>query len=164
MLALEHEDVRADVVLLGKALSGGMYPVSAVVADREVLGVFEPGDHGSTYGGNPLGCAVAREALKILIEEGLVEQAAELGDYLMAGLEAIKSPHVWHIRGRGLWIGIVLWAEAGGARRFCEALMEQGMLCKETRGNIIRLAPPLVVTKSEIDWALERLTDVLNMP
>jgi ornithine--oxo-acid transaminase len=162
-LAAEHDGVRADMVTLGKALSGGMLPVSAVLADRSILGVFHPGDHGSTYGGNPLACAVAREALAILVEENLVERAAEMGAYLMARLHEIRSPHIGQIRGRGLWVGIVLKPESGGARRFCEALMEQGLLCKETRWNVIRLAPPLVVTKGEIDWALERLGDVLRM-
>ncbi|MFC2036595.1 ornithine--oxo-acid transaminase [Chloroflexota bacterium] len=162
-LAAEHDGVRADMVTLGKALSGGMLPVSAVLADRSILGVFQPGDHGSTYGGNPLACAVAREALAILVEENLIERAAEMGEYLMARLHEIESPHIGQIRGKGLWAGIVLRPDAGGARRFCEALMEQGLLCKETRWNIIRLAPPLVVTKEEIDWALERLAEVLRM-
>jgi len=164
MLACEHESVRPDVVILGKALSGGMYPVSAVLADREVLGVFKPGDHGSTYGGNPLGCAVAREALRVIVDEKLCERAAELGSYLMAEVKKIKSPHVDFYRGRGLWIGIVLKEEAGGARRFCEALMEKGILAKETHGNVIRLSPPLIITREEIDWAVERLRDVLAMP
>ncbi len=164
LLAAEHEGVRADMVTVGKALSGGMYPVSAVLADRKVLGLFRPGDHGSTYGGNPLACAVAREALRVLVDEGLIERAAELGDYLMERLRAIKSPHVRQIRGRGLWVGIVLKPEAGGARRFCEALMERGLLAKETHGNVIRLSPPLVIRREEIDWALERLAAVLQMP
>jgi ornithine--oxo-acid transaminase len=163
-LAAEHEGVRADIVIIGKALSGGMYPVSAILASREILDVFQPGDHGSTYGGNPLACAVAREALKVLVEENLVERAAEMGETLMAGLQKIESPHIKQIRGLGLWIGIVLKPEAGGARRFCEALMEEGLLCKETHWNVIRLAPPLVITRQEIDWALERLRNVLQMP
>jgi ornithine--oxo-acid transaminase len=164
LLAAEHEGVRADMVTIGKALSGGMYPVSAVLADREVLSLFAPGDHGSTYGGNPLACAVAREALRVLVEENLIERAAELGEYLMARLHEIESPHIKQIRGKGLWVGIVLKAEAGGARRFCEALMKEGLLCKETHWNVIRLAPPLVIDKEEIDWALERLDKVLQMP
>jgi ornithine--oxo-acid transaminase len=164
LLAAEHEGVRGDIVIIGKALSGGMYPVSAILARREILDVFQPGDHGSTYGGNPLACAVAREALKVLIEEKLIERAAELGAYLMAGLKKIESPHIKELRGKGLWIGIVLKPEAGGARRFCEALMEWGLLCKETHWNVIRLAPPLVITQQEIDWALERLGRVLQMP
>jgi ornithine--oxo-acid transaminase len=163
-LAAEHEAVRADVVTIGKALSGGMYPVSAVLASQKVLGVFQPGDHGSTFGGNPLACAVAREALKVLVEENLIERAAELGEYLMTRLREIPSPHVKLIRGKGLWVGIVLKPEAGGARRFCEALMKRGLLCKETHWNVIRLAPPLVITKAQIDWAVERLATVLQMP
>jgi ornithine--oxo-acid transaminase len=163
LFAAEHEGIRADMVTVGKALSGGMVPVSAVLADREILGLFQPGDHGSTYGGNPLACAVAREALKVLIEEGLIERAAELGDYLMTRLRDIKSPHIKQLRGKGLWIGIVLKPEAGGARRFCEALMARGLLCKETHWNVIRLAPPLTITQAEIDWAVERLNEVLQL-
>jgi ornithine--oxo-acid transaminase len=164
LLAAEHEGVRADMVTIGKALSGGMYPVSAVLASREVMSVFQPGDHGSTYGGSPLACAVAREALKVLIEENLIERASELGGYLTARLHEIQSPHIKQIRSRGLWAGIVLKPEAGGARRFCKALVDQGLLCKETHWNVIRLAPPLVITQEEIDWAIERLTEVLQMP
>jgi ornithine--oxo-acid transaminase len=163
LLAAEHDGVRGDVVILGKALSGGMYPVSAILASQEILGVFQPGDHGSTYGGNPLACAVAREALRVLSEERLVERAAELGDYMMARLREIVSPHVKQIRGKGLWVGVVLKAEAGGARRFCEALTQEGLLCKETHWNVIRLAPPLVISRDEIDWAVERLAKVLQM-
>jgi ornithine--oxo-acid transaminase len=164
LLACEHEGVHPDVALLGKALSGGMYPVSAVLASKEVLGVFEPGDHGSTFGGNPLACVVAREALKVIVEENLCERAAELGDYLLARLQEIKSPHVALCRGKGLFAGIVLKPRAGGARRFCEALKDRGLLCKETHETIIRLAPPLVITKEEIDWALEQVAEVLAMP
>jgi ornithine--oxo-acid transaminase len=164
LLACEHEGVHPDVALLGKALSGGMYPVSAVLASKEVLGVFEPGDHGSTFGGNPLACVVAREALKVIVEENLCERAAELGDYLLARLREIKSPHVALCRGKGLFAGIVLRPRAGGARRFCEALKDRGLLCKETHETIIRLAPPLIITKEEIDWALEQVAEVLAMP
>ncbi len=163
MFAADHEQVKPDIVTIGKALSGGMYPVSAVLAAREIMDVFKPGDHGSTYGGNPLGCAVAREALKVIVDEKLCDRAAELGDYLMEQLQKIKSPHVDFYRGKGLWIGIVLKAKAGGARRFCEALMKKGVLAKETHWNIIRLAPPLVITKKEIDWALKRIEEVLMM-
>ena len=162
LLACEHEGVRPDVVMLGKALSGGMYPVSAVLASREVLGVFGPGDHGSTFGGSPLACAVAREALKVIVDEHLCERAAELGEYLMARLREIKSPHVALVRGKGLLVGIVLKPRAGGARRFCEALRERGVLAKDTHGTVIRLAPPLVITKKELDWALERIEEVLT--
>jgi ornithine--oxo-acid transaminase len=164
LLAAEHEGIRADMVTLGKALSGGMYPVSAVMSDRDVLGLFQPGDHGSTYGGNPLACAVAREALRVLMEEGLIERSAELGEYLMDCLHQIDSPHIKQIRGKGLWVGIVLKTEAGGGRRFCEELATRGLLCKETHWNVIRLAPPLVITRDELDWAVERLETVLQMP
>ncbi len=164
LLACEHEEVRPDVVTIGKALSGGMYPVSAVLASREVLGVFEPGDHGSTFGGNPLACAVARTALQVLVEEKLCERSAELGAYLLARLQEIRSPHVLECRGRGLFVGIVLKPQAGGARRFCEALKERGILAKDTHGTIIRLAPPLVIEKKDLDWAVEQITEVLMMP
>jgi ornithine--oxo-acid transaminase len=162
LFAFEHEGVRPDIVIIGKALSGGMYPVSAILADDEVMDVFQPGQHGSTYGGNPLGMAVAREALRVLVEEGLIERSAELGDYFMGKLRAIRSRHVAEIRGRGLWIGIQLKPEAGGARRFCEALQAEGLLCKETHATVIRIAPPLVITRDEIDWATERIEKVLT--
>ncbi len=164
MLAAEWDGIRADVVTLGKALAGGMYPVSAVVAGRDVLGVFNPGEHGSTFGGNPLACAVARESLRVLVDEKLPERAAELGDYMLQCLRDIDSPHVAYVRGRGLWAGIVLKPEAGGARRFCEALQDRGLLAKEPHWIVIRLAPPLVITRDEMDWALARLTEVLQMP
>lgn len=164
LLAAQHEDVRADMVTLGKALSGGMYPVSAVLADRNILGLLQPGDHGSTFGGNPLACAVAREALRILVEEDLIGRAAHLGAHLLSRLDQIDSSYVKEIRGKGLWAGIVLKPEAGGARRFCEALLARGLLSKETHWNVIRLAPPLVITKEEIDWAIEQLTAVLTTP
>ena len=164
LLACEHEGVRPDVVMLGKALSCGMYPVSAVLASREVLGVFAPGDHGSTFGGNPLACAVAREALRVIVDEHLCERATELGGYLMSRLKKISSPHVALLRGRGLFIGVVLKPEAGGARRFCEALAERGVLAKDTHGTVIRLAPPLVIKKEELDWMADQLEAVLSMP
>jgi ornithine--oxo-acid transaminase len=164
LLAADWDGVRADMVTLGKALAGGMYPVSAVVGSQEILGVFQPGEHGSTFGGNPLACAVAREALRVLVDEKLPEWAAELGEYMMERLRAIDSKHVSFVRGRGLWAGIVLKPEAGGARRFCEALKERGLLAKETHWNVIRLAPPLVITREELDWALEQLAAVLQMP
>ncbi len=160
--AYEHEGVRPDIVIIGKALSGGMYPVSAILADDGVMGVFKPGEHGSTYGGNPLGAAIAREALRVLVDEGLVERSAELGREFMDKLGAIDSPHVKLIRGKGLWIGIVLKEEAGGARRFCEALQREGLLCKETHATVIRIAPPLTITREEIDWAVERIKKVLT--
>ncbi|MBU0713524.1 ornithine--oxo-acid transaminase [bacterium] len=162
LFAYEHENVKPDMVIIGKALSGGMYPVSAVISSREVLGVFNPGDHGSTYGGNPVACAVAREALTIILDEKLIERSAELGKYLIGELRKIDSPHVDFYRGKGLWIGIVLTKAAGGARRFCEALQERGILAKETHENVIRIAPPLVITKEEIDQALVTIKAVLT--
>jgi ornithine--oxo-acid transaminase len=161
MLAEEHESVEADLTLIGKALSGGFYPVSAVLSNKEVLGVFQPGDHGSTFGGNPLGCAVARMAVRVLVEEGMIENSATMGAYLMARLCTLKSPYIKDVRGKGLMIGVELHEGAGGARRFCEALMGQGVLCKETHHHVIRLAPPLIITREEIDWALERIERVL---
>lgn len=162
LFAYEHENVKPDMVIIGKALSGGIYPVSAVVSSREVLGVFNPGDHGSTYGGNPIACAVAREALKVIQEEDLVKHSAEIGKYLIGELRKIKSPYVNFYRGKGLWIGIVLKENAGGARRFCEALQERGILAKETHENVIRIAPPLVITKEDIDKALVTIKEVLT--
>jgi ornithine--oxo-acid transaminase len=164
LFAYEHEGVRPDIVIIGKALSGGMYPVSAIVADDEVMGVFKPGQHGSTFGGNPVGAAVAREALRVLVEERLAERSAELGEYFMSRLAEIKSPHVDQVRGKGLWIGVVLKPEAGGARRFCEALQRRGLLCKETHENVIRIAPPLTITREEIDWASDQIRDTLMAP
>jgi ornithine--oxo-acid transaminase len=162
LLAEEHEGVESDVTLIGKALSGGCYPVSAVLSNAEVLGVFLPGEHGSTFGGNPLACCVARQALKVLIDEGMIENAAKLGDYFMEKLKEIKSPYVKEIRGKGLMIGVELNHDAGGARPFCEQLMKKGLLCKETHEHVIRFAPPLVITKQDIDWALVRIKEVLT--
>jgi len=159
--ALDHEGVRADLVIIGKALGGGVYPISAVVSSREILGVYKPGDHGSTFGGNPLACAVARESLRVLVDENLVQKSAELGQYFLNRVREIPSSHVKEVRGRGLFIGIELKPEAGGARRFCEALKERGMLCKETHEHVIRLAPPLVIAQEEIDWAVDQLKAVL---
>jgi ornithine--oxo-acid transaminase len=163
LFAHHWDDIRADVVTIGKALAGGFYPVSAVLADAHIMSVFTPGDHGSTFGGNPLGAAVAREALSVLVEEGLIENSNEMGDYLMGRLRRIESKHIKEVRGRGLLVGVELYPEAGGARRFCEALMDSGLLCKETHDNVIRFAPPLVITKADIDWALERIEPVLMM-
>jgi len=160
--ACDWEDVKPDMVIIGKALSGGLMPVSAVVAQREVLGLFKPGSHGSTFGGNPLGCAVAREALKVLVEEKLPERAQELGEYFMAELRAINSPYVKEVRGKGLLIGVELKAEVGGARPFCEQLKERGILAKETHENVIRFAPPLVIDKQDLDWALGEIQAVLS--
>lgn len=162
LFAYEHEGIRPDIVIIGKALGGGCVPISGILADDEVMGVFRPGDHGSTFGGNPLACAVARVALKVLVEEGMIENSARLGDYFLERLRAIASPHVKEVRGKGLWIGVELVPEAGGARRFCESLQKEGLLCKETHVNTIRFAPPLVITKDELDWALERIAKVLT--
>ena len=158
LFAYMHEGIQPDVLIVGKALAAGFYPVSAVLASKEVLGVFKPGDHGSTFGGNPLACAVARTAIRVLIEEKLVERSAELGKYFLEQLRAIRSSAVKEVRGRGLWIGIELHKEA---RPFCEALKEQGILCKETHERVIRIAPPLVISREEIDWALDRIRKVL---
>jgi len=162
LFAYEHEGIKPDIVVIGKALSGGCYPVSAVLSSREILGVFKPGDHGSTFGGNPLACAVAREALKVIVDEKLPERSAELGEYFLNKLQNLNNNHIKEIRGKGLFIGIELKPEAGGARRFCEALKEEGLLCKETHENVIRLAPPLIITKEEIDWAYEKIEKVMN--
>jgi ornithine--oxo-acid transaminase len=162
LFAYEHEEIRPDIVIIGKALSGGMYPVSAILADDEVMGVFRPGEHGSTYGGNPLGAAIAREALKVLVEEKMVQRSAENGAYFLEKLLAVESKHVKEVRGRGLWIAIELNDAAGGARRFCEALQEEGLLCKETHSTVIRVAPPLTVDRDDIDWAAERIAKVLT--
>ncbi len=162
MFAFEHENIRPDVVIIGKALGGGCLPISGILADDEVMGVFHPGDHGSTFGGNPLACAVARVALRVLVEERMVENSAELGDYFIARLREMGSPHVKEVRGKGLWIGVELTEAAGGARRFCEALEKKGLLCKETHETTIRFAPPLVITRDEIDWAMERIAEVLG--
>jgi ornithine--oxo-acid transaminase len=157
-LACDHEGVRPDIVILGKALSGGFYPVSAVVADQEVLGLFKPGDHGSTFGGNPLGAAIGRVALKVVIEEDMVGRSYELGNYFRGRIERIESEYIKEVRGKGLFIGVELHVPA---RRFCEALRDQGILCKETHGNVIRFAPPLVITKEEIDWAISHIEPIL---
>jgi ornithine--oxo-acid transaminase len=159
MFAFEHEGIRPDVVTIGKALSGGFYPVSAVLASREVLGLFQPGDHGSTFGGNPLACAIARAALRVIVDERLSENSAELGPVFLNELHKIQSPAIKTIRGRGLWLAIELNEPA---RPFCEALKQEGILCKETHGNIIRLAPPLIITKDEILWATERIRSVIE--
>ena len=162
ILAEEHEGIQADVTVIGKALSGGFYPISAVLSNKEVLGVFHPGDHGSTFGGNPLACAVARTALKVLVEERMVENAAAVGNYFMERLSKIKSDYIKEVRGRGLMIGVELLPEAGGARAVCEKLMEKGVLSKECHQNVLRLTPPLVIKREEVDWAVERIVDVLT--
>ncbi|MFQ8430142.1 ornithine--oxo-acid transaminase [Amaricoccus sp. W119] len=162
LLAEEHEGIEADVTLVGKALGGGFYPISAVLSNRDVLGVLQPGQHGSTFGGNPLACAVARTALRVLIEEGMIERSADLGDYFREGLEAVRSNRVKEVRGRGLMLAVELHAEAGPARPVVEALREKGLLAKETHERTIRFSPPLVITRDEVDWALERIGAALR--
>ncbi|HBG74310.1 MAG: ornithine--oxo-acid transaminase [Chloroflexi bacterium GWB2_49_20] len=164
LFACQHEDVHPDITILGKALSGGFYPISAIVADKALLGLFTPGEHGSTFGGNPLAAAVARAAIKVLVEENMVQNSALLGEYFIDQLSDISSPHIKEIRGKGLFIGVVLRPSAGGARRFCEALQQQGILAKETHEHVIRFAPPLVIDKETIDWALPRIREVLTRP
>ncbi len=162
LLAEEHEGIEADVTLVGKALSGGFYPVSAVLSNSEVLGVLKPGEHGSTFGGNPLACAVARAALKALVEEGMIENAARQGDYFQERLKAIRANGVRNVRGRGLMLAVELHPEAGGARRYCEALKNRGLLAKDTHDHTIRIAPPLVITKDQVDWAADQFEAVLT--
>ena len=150
------------MLIVGKALSAGFYPVSAVLAKKEVLGVFNPGDHGSTFGGNPLACAIARESLKVIVSEKLVQNSAKMGNYLMKRLETIKSKWIKAVRGQGLLIGIELTQDSGGARRFCEKLAVKGVLCKETHDYVLRLAPPLNITKNQIDLAFSKVRQVLT--
>ena len=164
MFAFQHEDARPDILILGKALGGGVYPVSAILADNEVMEVFTPGDHGSTFGGNPLGAAVAMAALDVLVDERLPERAQELGTYFTDRLRRIQSPYVKEIRGKGLLIGVEIKPEYGTARPFCEKLLRLGILAKETHAQVIRFAPPLVITREELDWALERIERVLTEP
>jgi ornithine--oxo-acid transaminase len=161
LFAFEHEDIRPDAVTIGKALSGGFYPVSAFLARREVMAVFTPGIHGSTYGGNPLACAIASAALDVLVDERLVERAAELGAHLRARLAGLTSPLVKETRCLGLWAGVELHASAGGARAYCYRLKDRGLLCKDTHTHTIRLAPPLVITREELDWAVDQIEAVL---
>jgi ornithine--oxo-acid transaminase len=158
LLCCDHEGVRPDIVTLGKALSGGFYPVSAVLADRRIMGLFRPGDHGSTFGGNPLGSAIARAALDVLIEEGLVERSREVGAYFMGRLKRLESEHIKEVRGKGLLIGVEMNSLA---RPFCDELRDAGILCKDTHGTVVRFAPPLVISKEEIDWAMERIEPIL---
>jgi ornithine--oxo-acid transaminase len=163
LFACDHEGVRPDVMIIGKALSGGFMPVSAVLSGQEVLGVFNPGEHGSTFGGNPLACAVASEALSVLVEEDMIDNSARMGEYMLGLLQRIESEHIKEVRGRGLFIGVELKPEAGAARRFAEALQERGILCKETHENVLRFAPPLIITREEIDWAAKHIEEVLSM-
>ena len=159
LFAYMHERITPDVLIVGKALAGGFYPVSAVLASREILGLYRPGDHGSTFGGNPLGCAIARTALRVLLEEKMVERSAELGAYFLTLLQTLRSSDLKEVRGKGLWIGIELRSPA---RPYCEALKEVGILCKETHDRVIRIAPPLIISRQEIDWAFERITKVIQ--
>jgi ornithine--oxo-acid transaminase len=159
LFAYMHEGVTPDVVIVGKALSGGFYPVSAVLSSREILGVFGPGDHGSTFGGNPLACAIARAALRVIVDEDLSARSAELGEYALNYLKGLHSPHIVEVRGKGLWIGIELNKPA---RPFCEALKQRGVLCKETHASVIRLAPPLMIDKADLDWGLSQIRAVLE--
>lgn len=162
LLAEEHEDIESDLSLIGKALSGGFYPVSAVLSNREVMDVLKPGEHGSTFGGNPLACTAARAALKVLIDEGMIENAAETGAYFKKGLEQIDSPAIKEVRGRGLMLAVELRPDTENARKYCEDLAREGMLCKDTHGRTIRISPPLVITRNDADWALERLRKVFR--
>lgn len=160
--ACQYEDVHPDITIIGKALSGGMYPVSAVLADENILGLFTPGEHGSTFGGSPMAAAIGIAALEVLDEENLAERAAELGEYFMRELRKIDSKAIKEVRGRGMLIGVELYPEAGGARRYCEMLQTEGILAKETHDNVIRFAPPLVIEKSDLDWALTKIAAVLK--
>jgi len=162
LFACDHEGVKPDMYIVGKALSGGLYPVSAVLTRREIMDVITPGDHGSTFGGNPLGSAIARAALRVIVENDLPRRAKEMGEYFMDGLRAMNSPYVQEIRGKGLLIGVVIKPEYGKARLFCEKLAEQGILAKETHDQVVRFAPPLIITKDEIDWALGRIGEVFT--
>jgi ornithine--oxo-acid transaminase len=162
LLAEQHEGIEADVTLLGKALSGGFYPVSAVLSNNAVLGTLKPGQHGSTFGGNPLACAVARAALRVLVEEGMIENAAAQGTRFLDGLSGIRSNTIREVRGRGLMLAVELHPEAGGARRCCQALQARGILAKDTHGHTIRIAPPLVISSDQVDWALEQIAATLR--
>jgi ornithine--oxo-acid transaminase len=162
LLAEEHEGIEADITLVGTALSGGFYPISAVLSNNEVLDVLQPGDHGSTFGGNPLACAVARTALKVLIEEGMIENAALMGDYFQSQLKGLNNSRIKEVRGRGLMIAVEFQPDAGGVRPFTEQLMRSGLLCKETHENTIRFAPPLVIKETDIDWVMKKIKKVLE--
>ncbi|MEC9266646.1 MAG: ornithine--oxo-acid transaminase [Alphaproteobacteria bacterium] len=162
LLAEEHEGVEADLTLVGKALSGGFYPISAVLSNSEVLGVLQPGQHGSTFGGNPLACAIAREALKVLVEEGMIENSEKQGAYFLEELKGIRNNAIKEVRGRGLMLAVEFHPEAGGARKYCYGLKDKGVLAKETHEHTIRFAPPLTVSRDEVDWALERINSVLT--
>jgi ornithine--oxo-acid transaminase len=163
LFASQYENVRPDMITIGKALSGGFYPISAVLADPEILGIITPGEHGSTFGGNPLASAIGLASLEVIEEEHLIENSEKMGNYFMDHLSEINSPHIKEVRGKGLLIGVELHPEAGGARRFCEALQHEGILAKETHDNVIRFAPPLIIEKETIDWAVPKIRKVLQM-
>ncbi len=162
LFSCDHEQIKPDILVLGKSLGGGFYAISATLSSREVLGLFKPGEHGSTFGANPLACAVAREAIRVLQEEEMIDNAAKQGRYFIEKIRTLKSRHIQEVRGKGLLIGIELKPEAGGARRFCEALMEEGLLCKETHENVIRFAPPLIIGQKDLDWAFKRVRQVFK--
>jgi ornithine--oxo-acid transaminase len=162
LFACEYEGVKPDIMVIGKSLGGGFYAIAMVLSSHEILGLFKPGEHGSTFGANPLACAVAREAIRVLKEEKMIENSAEQGKYFLEKLKTLKSRHIKEVRGKGLLIGIELKPEAGGARRFCEALKEEGLLCKETHEHVIRFAPPLIIKEKELDWAFDRVAHVFK--
>jgi len=162
LFACEHEGVKPDLMVIGKSLGGGCYPISAVLSPREILGLIKPGEHGSTFGANPLACTVARESLNVLVEEEMVQNSAEQGEYFLKKLRTIKSRHIQKVRGKGLLIGIELWPESGGARQFCEALKEEELLCKETHEHVIRFAPPLIIKQKDLNWAFKRIHHVFK--
>ncbi len=162
LFCCDYEEVKPDILVIGKSLGGGCYAISAVLSPREILGLFKPGEHGSTFGANPLACAVAREAIRVLQEEEMVENSAFQGKYFLDKLKTIKSRYIKDIRGKGLLIGIELKPEAGGARRFCEALKEEELLCKETHENVIRFAPPLIIRQKELNWSFKRVKKVFK--
>ena len=163
LFASQYENVRPDMITIGKALSGGFYPISAVLADSEILGIITPGEHGSTFGGNPLASAIGLASLEVIEEEHLIENSERMGNYFMDHLSEINSPHIKEVRGKGLLIGVELYPKAGGARRFCEALQIEGILAKETHDHVIRFAPPLIIQKETIDWAIPKIRKVLQM-
>jgi len=162
LFAWEHEKAKPDMIVIGKSLGGGCYPISACLTSAAIMSVYTPGTHGSTFGGNPLACAVARESLRVIKEEKLVANAVKMGKYFMAKLRTIKSKNIKEVRGKGLLIGVELFPEAGGARRYCEALAADGLLCKETHDNVIRFAPPLIIGTKDLDWAFARIKSVFD--